>query len=265
MIEYYKLYLPKSRKEIKLEISIPRDYDNNTRFDTLYLLDGQNAFKDSHATYHRSIRATKYMGYMAAVTGNRMIGVAVYNAGSEMGRINEYTPFPIKQAADEQWHHHNVKICHAFCDDFIHVIIPYIDQKYPTVQKEDHRFIYGSSLAAITAIYLGYQYPKTFGGIGAFSTACFLCPEEIKKFLNKKIDPSVKLFLYVGRKEISDNSFDATLYYASSLSLYHYCNKHGANVRLVVSENGTHCEACWEKQLLDFFSFLYSDQILYHL
>ena len=186
MIEYYKLYLPKSRKEIKLEISIPRDYDNNTRFDTLYLLDGQNAFKDSHATYHRSIRATKYMGYMAAVTGNRMIGVAVYNAGSEMGRINEYTPFPIKQAADEQWHHHNVKICHAFCDDFIHVIIPYIDQKYPTVQKEDHRFIYGSSLAAITAIYLGYQYPKTFGGIGAFSTACFLCPEEIKKFLNKK-------------------------------------------------------------------------------
>ena len=61
MIEYYKLYLPKSRKEIKLEISIPRDYDNNTRFDTLYLLDGQNAFKDSHATYHRSIRATKYM------------------------------------------------------------------------------------------------------------------------------------------------------------------------------------------------------------
>ena len=49
MIEYIKLFLPRSKKEVKLEISLPRFYDKNTKFDSIYFLDGQNAFKDSHA------------------------------------------------------------------------------------------------------------------------------------------------------------------------------------------------------------------------
>ena len=46
MQEFYKLYLPKSKREIKIEVSLPRIKDD-ILFDTLYLLDGQNAFSDS--------------------------------------------------------------------------------------------------------------------------------------------------------------------------------------------------------------------------
>ena len=44
MNEYYNLFLPLSKREVKIEISIPR-YKENLLFDTLYLLDGQNAFQ----------------------------------------------------------------------------------------------------------------------------------------------------------------------------------------------------------------------------
>ena len=51
----------------------------------------------------------------------------------------------------------------------------------------------------MTAIYLGYKY-DAFEGIGAFSTATFLCKEAVDKFLEAYLKPQVKLFLYVGKK-----------------------------------------------------------------
>lgn len=265
MIEYFNIYLPKTKREVKIEVSIPRNYQKlNTKFDTMYLLDGQNAFKDSHATFNRSIRASKHMGFVASATGKRTIGIAVYNARSEMGRINEYTPFLITNAADPVWAKtQDLKVCQNFCDDFVNVIIPYIDNKYPTIKEASHRYIYGSSLAALTAIYLAYNYPNTFGAIAAYSTASFLCPEEFYNFVDKRINPRVKFFLYVGRRETSDGSYDEELYYNASKTLYDIATKHFAKVRLVVSDSGTHCEACWDKNLIDFFSFVYSDGIIY--
>lgn len=259
MIEYVKIFLPKTKREVKIEISLPRYYDNSTLFDTIYFLDGQNAFKDSHAAFHRAIRATKYLGYTASITNRKIIGIAIYNAESDMGRINEYTPFHITNAATEEWKNQDITICHNFCDDLVEVIIPYIEKKFNTSQN---RFIYGSSLAALTAIYLGYKY-DVFQGIGAFSTASFLCKEEFNQFIKKNIKPNIKLFLYVGRQEVSDGSYDQKLYYNTSLELYHFIKKYSNQVRLVVSESGVHCEAAWEKQLLDFFSFLYFDNIIY--
>lgn len=259
MTEYLKLYLPRSKKEIKIEISLPRFYDKNSSFDSIYFLDGQNAFKDSHAAYNRAIRATKYMGYMAYITNHKLIGIAIHNAGSEMGRINEYTPFKISNAASKEWEAQDLKICHNFCDDLIEVIIPYIEKKYPTSKT---RFIYGSSLAAMTAMYLGYNY-DAFQGIGAFSTATFLCKEAMDHFLDEKFKPEVRLFLYVGKRESSDGSYDQKLYYNTSLELYHYAKQKNGKVRLVVSDSGIHSESTWEYQLLDFLSFMYFDEIIY--
>ena len=99
--------------------------------------------------------------------------------------------------------------------------------------------------------------------VGAFSTASFLCPNEFYNFVDKRINPRVKLFLYVGRRETSDGSYDEELYFNASKKLYAIATKHFARVRMVVSDSGTHCEACWDKNLIDFFSFIYSDNIIY--
>ncbi len=82
MLEYYRLYLPKSKREVKIEVSVPRNRDN-VLFDTIYFLDGQNAFKDSHASFGRSIRAAKALGLAAKEMEKRILGIAIYNSETE--------------------------------------------------------------------------------------------------------------------------------------------------------------------------------------
>lgn len=261
MIEYVKLFLPKCKKEVKIEISTPKFFIEETTCDTIYLLDGENAFKDSNATYKRAIRIPKYISYMASITKQKMIAVAIHNAGSEIGRINEYSPFKITNPGKSKWEKQNLNDFKNFVNDFINVVIPYIEKRYP-VNK--NRYIYGSSLAAITAIYLGYKYDY-FKAVGAFSPASFIFPEAFNKFIQKNIKPEVKLFLYVGKQESSDGSFDKNLYYSSSLELYKMAKNYNADVRLLVNEHGSHCEASWELALPDFLSFIYFDNIIYHV
>lgn len=258
MIKYINLYLPISNKEIRIEISLPENYNRNMKCDTIYLLDGQNAFLDKNATFKRSIRATKHFDYISNVTNQNIIGIGIYNTPTEMGRINEYTPFKITNKEFSQWSFNDTSICHNFCDDLIKTIIPYIDANYNTTKN---RYIYGSSLAAMTAIYLGYKYNK-FKGIAAFSTATFICQDAVNDFINNNFKKSIKLFLYVGKKESSDGS-NNDIYYNTSLDLYKLIKSKNCNVRLVVSEKGIHCEKTWESQLLDFLSFIYFDEIIY--
>ena len=116
MLEYYRLYLPKSKREIKMEVSTPRQ-KNNIVFDTVYFLDGQNAFKDSHASFGRSIRAAKTLGITAKEMGKRVLGVAIYNSESDLGRVNEYSPFKIINAASKEWLKQDIDVCKIATDE----------------------------------------------------------------------------------------------------------------------------------------------------
>lgn len=259
MIKQLSLDLPHTKRNVTIEVSLPLDYDGKTPCDTVYLLDGQNAFIDSHATFNRSIRASKYLNKLSKEIKRPLLGVAIYNAMSDLGRINEYTPYKITHPANKNWKKQNTDVFQAFVKDLTETIVPTIESLYPTSNK---RLIYGSSLAALTAIYLGYHF-DIFEGVGAFSTASFLCPNEMRNFIKQEIKKNVRIFLYVGKLESSDDLYEATLYYNESLDLHELISNLGGNCRLVVSEKGTHCEATWEKQLMDFLCYMYSDSIIF--
>ena len=262
MIDRYKLYLPKSKREVTIEVSGPRN-EKNILFDTFYLLDGQNAFRDSEAAFGRSLRATKYLNYIARECKHRILGVAVYNSGSDLGRVNEYSPFKIDNVMIDSWKENNPKICERYCDDFIHTIIPFIEGKYNVVKDSSHRFIYGSSLAATTILYMGFKYEEAFGYLGAFSTATFLFHKEFMKFLKEYNDPKKNVFLYYGKKEISDSMTKPGLYEKSSKKLYKLFKDNNIRTRLVISSSGIHNEETWDEYILDFINFIYSDDIIY--
>lgn len=262
MIEYYNLYLPKSKREVKIEISVPR-YKDNIVFDTMYFLDGQNAFSDYRSAFGRSIRATKHLGYTAKELGMRILGVAIYNSGTDLGRINEYTPFKIDKPANKKWLSHDVNNCYNFCEDFINTIIPFVENKYKTHKDPNHRYIYGSSLAAVTAIYLGCKY-NAFNYIGAFSTASFLFENDFNSFIKENSLTDKKIFLYVGKNESSDDLYDNSLYFNSSLNTYKLLKKKKISTRLVVDINGQHNEETWDKHLFDFIAFIYDNDLIYN-
>ena len=262
MVEYFTVHFPKSHRDVKIEVSRPRDLDGIT-FDTLYLLDGQNAFRDSHAAFGRSIRATKTLSFAANEMNKRIIGVAIHNMGSDFGRINEYTPFPLSNEISKKYDSHDLEICYNYCYDFINTLIPYIENRYPVSKDNNHRFIYGSSLAAITAIYLGFNYDNSFNYIGAFSTASFLFEKAFYDFLEQKKNINKKIFIYVGKKEKSDTMYEENLYTKSALNLYNYLMDNNYKCRLVIDPKGLHNEETWDKHLLDYINFIYNDNIIY--
>lgn len=264
MLEYYRLYLPKSKREVKIEVSVPRNRDNVT-FDTIYFLDGQNAFKDSHASFGRSIRAAKVLGLAAKEIGKRILGVAIYNSESDLGRINEYSPFKIINVASNEWKKQDLKVCKNYCDDFINTIIPFIEKKYKTYNSYSHRAIFGSSLAAITAIYMSFLYPDSFKYVASFSTPVFLYPKDFYSFLDKNKKEDRKIFLYVGKEEQSDDIYDKFVYYNSSLELYNYFKKNQIPTRLCIDPKGVHNEETWGNHIQDFINYMYFDDIIYTL
>lgn len=261
MLEYYKLYLPKSKREVKIEVSVPR-HRENIIFDTMYFLDGQNTFKDSHASFGRSLRAAKDLSIAAKEFNKRILGVAVYNSESDLGRINEYSPFKILNAANKEWEGQDIKICKNYCDDFISTIIPFVEKKYNTYKSEEHRFIYGSSLAAITAIYMAYKYEDSFKYVASFSTPTFLFKKDYYKFLNKNKLKDKHIFLYVGKQEQSDDIYDKVTYYNSAKELYQYLKENNIKTRLVIDQKGMHNEETWGNHILDFINFIYFDDLL---
>ena len=262
MVEYYTLFLPRSNREVRIEVSVPR-FQSGIQFDTLYLLDGQNAFKDQNSAYGRSIRATKCLSFTAKEMGKRIIGIAIHNSGSDLGRVNEYAPFKIVNSPIEKWNLQDLDECNKFCDDFVNVIVPFIDENYNTYKDPDHRFIYGSSLAAITAIYLGFKYKNIFNYIGAFSTATFLFKDDFYKFLNDYSNKKKNVFIYVGKKETSDDNYNQNVYFESSKELYYYFKDHKNRVRLSIDSQGIHNEETWGNHLQEFINFIYYDDIFF--
>ncbi len=261
MYEFYNLYLPQSKREVKIEISIP-DNNENILFDSLYLLDGQNAFIDSHAAFGRSVRATSHLEFAKSQLNKNIIGIGIHNSGSDRGRVNEYSPFSIQNAKLDNWKNNDISICMAFCEDLINTIIPFVENRYNINKNPNNRFIYGSSLAATTAIYLAFKYPNSFNYVGAFSTATFLFEDEFFKFLNKNKNINKNIFIYYGKKETSDSFMKDGLYEEQGNKLYKFFKDNNIRTRLVVSAEGIHNEENWDLHFFDFINFIYNDDII---
>lgn len=255
MYKSYNLFLPISKRNIKIDVWIPR-FNKNKKFDTLYMLDGQNAFKDKYAAFGRSLRAGKTLRKIKKELYKNVLGVAIYNGEPHINRINEYSPFLIDNINNTEWDNNDITICMNFCEDFINTIIPFIESNFNVNKNANNRFIYGSSLAAVTALYLGFKYDM-FNYIGAFSTASFLYINSFMEFLNNsnKIDKNV--FLYVGENESSDDICDAKMYLDTSINLYNYFKKNKVNTTLITDKDGIHNEKYWDKYLFDYLMFIY--------
>lgn len=263
MIKKISLYCKTLKRKLELAISIPADYKTSQiKYDALFMLDGENIFKDSEASFGRSLRMGKFLASMANKFDKRICCIGIYNAGSEMGRINEYTPFKIEGVSSDEWKKQDTNVCRAFTKDLVDVVIPYIKEEF---NISDTSFIMGSSLGALYVCYLTNSYPGLFKGCGLFSCASFLCANALTKHLEKNRDKDLRNFIYVGLNEKSDEIFDSKIYYNEAKRLYDIFKDNDIKVRLSVDASGIHNEATWEKHIMEFLSFMYSDDIIYSI
>ena len=249
MIKYDYFYPKGKNKPLELTIYLP---DTNGTFDVLYLLDGQNAFRDHKTLYNNSLRLEGKLNYVN--NKNRLMAVAI---ASDEHRTNTYSPFKIKNTTTTEWLNNDIKVCKDFMDIVINELIPYIDNKYNTNRGYMHRFIYGSSLASITALYLSLGYKDSFSYTAAFSTASFIYDKkEFNSFITANISNKNNILLYVGAKEESDGEYDSSIYLDYTNELYKLIVDK-CNSRLIINKNGTHSEVSWRDYILDFISYIY--------
>lgn len=261
MIYRYDLFCPTLKRKVHLQVSLPKDYrTSGLEYDSLYCLDGQNIFKDSYASFGRSMHLGYYLSIMGNKFNHRIILIAMDNAGSDLGRLNEYCPFKVRKNASEEWKKQDTRIFRAFEKDLLETIIPFIQKKFPVSHDPSRTSIFGSSLGGITSAYMMNSHPDVFGAAGEFSTASFICGNALYRYFDEgHINPNGKNFIYVGLKESSDGSFDETLYFNEAKKLHSYYKNHGLKSHLCVDVYGYHNEETWEKHILEFLSYLYDE------
>lgn len=251
MYKSFILFLPLSKRNIKIDVYAPK-YNKKKIYDSIYMLDGQNAFKDKYATFSRSLRATKAIKKIK----KDIIAIAIYS-NIDVDRTDEYSPFIIDNIS--KWKNNNIEACNSFCQDLINTIIPFIENTYNINKNPENRYIYGSSLAAITAIYLGFKY-NSFNYIGAFSIASFLYKNSFINFINNNLNQNKKVFLYVGLKEESDDICNSKMYIDSSNELYNILNTNNIVSTLMTDEAGIHNESYWEIYFYEYLKFIYKEK-----
>jgi enterochelin esterase-like enzyme len=178
-------------------------------------------------------------------------------------------------------------------------LVPYVDAHYRTRRSAGERTILGWSLGALSAFNLGWQYPKVFGRVGAFSPSFWLASDRTNADTIQKtrlaqgiVDrsskrPGLKLWFSVGTAEETndrngDGVIDAIEDVQELVEGYHaadgfqtrglkqlgysidpdYAQHPSAHtdVALLLLKDGQHNQASWKNMLPPFLLWAYGRQ-----
>jgi len=152
-------------------VFLPPGYDagGRRRYPVLYLQDGQNLF-DGATSFLPGQEWRVDEAATALITRGviePLIIVGVYNVGND--RIEEYTPTRAG-AGIAQGRGGGAA---AYGRMLTEELKPYIDRHYRTRTDAAHTGLGGSSLGGLVSLWLGLQYPKTFGRMACLSTSAW--------------------------------------------------------------------------------------------
>ncbi len=134
---------------------------------------------------------------------------------------------------------------------------PMMDKRYPTLPGRANTAIGGSSMGGLMSLYAITAYNKVFSKAACLSPSVRLCmPELRQEIANATIHPGTRVYLSWGEKE-SDKPGALGEYTANALEVCRALLSKGAAVDPYMQPDGTHCEACWAKQVPACMDFLF--------
>lgn len=169
----------------RVDVWLPPQYDEqeNGRFPTLIMHDGQNLFDPAHAYGGVTWGVAAALARLIAA-GNvpPTIIVGVWNAGEL--RWPEYLPQRpfatpagqqqldnIRQEFSEKF---GTAVAAPHADNYLNFLVrelkPFMDASYRTRPGREHTFIMGSSMGGLISLYALCEYPDLFAGAGCLST-----------------------------------------------------------------------------------------------
>lgn len=157
---------------LRVRVLLPRDYDpaSPLGYPTLYLNDGQDAEAVALQAWLDALTASGEIRPVIAVAidmpRDRMAAYGFSDRDASRGLVADTRAGAVGAKA------------HAYSQWLATVLVPAIDARYRTQARADARTILGWSLSGAHALNLGWQYPETFGRVGAFSPSLWLARER---------------------------------------------------------------------------------------
>ena len=226
---------------------LPQAYDEepDRHFPVLYMLDGQNVFLDSEASFGRSWRMYDFMNFTEAP----VIIVAVESNRIGNNRLCEYSPFTHTES--------NLGIIEGrgriMMDWMVHVLKPQIDRHFRTLADRENTAIAGSSMGGLLSLYAACQYGDIFSRIACLSPSLWVDPQKVRRMLSRaRIQPDTVIYMDYGQDEMGNHEETAGILPSVFQSLY----AKGVNLTFRIVPHGVHSEACWEEQVPVFMQCL---------
>jgi len=228
------IYLPESYKK-----------QSKRRYPVLYMFDGHNVFFDSDATYGKSWGMKKYLDEH----GKQLIVVAVECNHQGNGRLREYAPFDFDNDTLGRIESQGK----AYMDWLVKTLKPQIDRDYRTMPDREHTILAGSSMGGLMALYGAVCYNKVFQRAACLSSSVWVDPDQVLQMIaGAKIKNDTCIYMDYGSLEMFNHEANAS----ALISVAHLLLTKRVDLTFRIVPGGTHCEACWEKQIPIFMDCL---------
>lgn len=259
MSEIKTFYLNDYLKNLRrIQVYLPKNFNENNAYDVLYLHDGQNIFNPEFSHSGISWQVDKTLDEFYKNHSLSLIVVSIDNINEN--RLNEYSPFKsVDLSKIINWDIPKFQggLGKQYADFIVDDLMPFINNKYKTANN----YLAGSSMGGYISLYIGYKYSHLFTHIGAFSTALWFNKNEMFNFIKNNFNENLNVYLDVGKKETSDESNKnfSKIYLNDTLELANLLDDLNIkNKKLIIDEKGIHSELAWRKRFKYFLSWIYN-------
>lgn len=161
-----------SPRPMRVRLWLPPGYRANSprRYPVLYVNDGQDmeavGLQAALEYLYRHREIAPMIVVAIDMPADRMAGYGVSDRAKGVSVVapTKYGPVGANAQAYSQW--------------LADTLVPYVDAHWHTRCDAGSRWLLGWSLGAINAFSVGWQYPQTFGRIGAFSPSFWLSTDS---------------------------------------------------------------------------------------
>lgn len=252
-----------------VDVWLPDGYNENQKYDVLYMHDGQMLF-DPESTWNKQAWDADDIADALIKSGQvkPFIIVGIWNNPGL--RHQEYFPQKAftsmsvasrKLVSDEYLNQKKTSVAfEPVSDAYLKFIVtelkPYIDNHFSVFTDRDHTFIMGSSMGGLISMYAYCEYPKTFGGAACMSTHWTgiyrnennPVPDAIISYLQTNLQPEAGRKIYF---DYGDQTLDS-LYAPTQKKVNALLKAKGFTPKNAMSQffpGENHSEESWKKRL----------------
>ena len=239
-------------------VYLPPGYETNQggRYPVLYMMDGQNVFDDATSFAGEWKVDETLEELIPAGVVAPLIVVAVANGGDRRG--HEYTPW---YSSSREFGGGGGKHLKAWID----VLLPFIDENYPTLTGPENTGLAGSSFGGLMTLYGAYTHPDVFGRCGSFSPSIMFAGGRLPDMIADRTKPDIMLYVDMGTREWGnlqdkdangvDDNIDSLRRLNDTLTEQGFVGDW--DLLLVEGEGHRHNESFWAQRFPDAMRFLF--------